>query len=90
MKAHFLIKWIDRGREPQCVPDPNYPNGIDLDSSEGKTPFCSTDLPYPAKRCGLFWIECMNCNQVVVVTTAGRVDDPRSIKMACKAHPVLH
>jgi len=28
--SDFHIKWIDRGREPQCAPDPAYPNGKDL------------------------------------------------------------
>jgi hypothetical protein len=91
MIAKFRVKWIDDNREPQCTPDPNYPNGIDLDISEGKTPYCSSDLPYPARRCGFFMVECMNCGQIVGVTTAGRPDDPRSIKMACQgSRTVLH
>jgi uncharacterized protein len=29
----FKIEWIDRGREPQCPPNPAYPNGVDLDGA---------------------------------------------------------
>jgi hypothetical protein len=84
MKARFRVKWVDHYQEPRCAPNPDYPNGVDLDISGGETPFCFTDLPYPAKRIGLFEIKCMNCGQIVAVSTAGRPDDPRSIKMACQ------
>ena len=26
------IEWLDSGREPQCAPNPSYPNGIDVPS----------------------------------------------------------
>jgi hypothetical protein len=90
MKAKFRVKWVDYKQEPRCAPDPNYPNGVDLDISGGLKPSCSTDLPYPARRCGHFRIECLKCKQVIAVTTAGRRDDPRSIKMACLTRTVLH
>lgn len=77
------VKWIDRGREPQCPPNPAHPKGIDIDQSRGQAAVCETDLPYPAKRCGLFVVQCDACGQNVVITTAGRPDDPRSIKLAC-------
>jgi phage FluMu protein Com len=88
MKAKFRVTWVDRYQEPQCKPDPRYPDGVDLDISGGKSPNCSTDLPYPAKGIGHFEIKCLNCKQVVGVTTAGRPDDPRSIKIACLSQTV--
>jgi hypothetical protein len=78
------IKWIDSGRWPQVTPDPNYPHGIDLDGSNGADKSCDVKLPYPAKRIGVYTVECKMCGICVLVTTAGRPDDPRSIKMACK------
>lgn len=78
------IEWIDAGREPQCKPNPDYPKGMDLDASSGSPATCSTALPYPAKRCGQYIVECETCGQRIVVTTAGRTDDPRSVKLACK------
>jgi hypothetical protein len=78
------IEWIDRGREPQCAPDPEYPNGKDVDGSEGAPKTCFTELPYPAKRCGLYIVECETCGVRWGVTTAGRPDDPRSVKIACR------
>jgi hypothetical protein len=41
-------------------------------------------LPYPAKRIGHYRIECELCGLRVACTTAGRPDDPRSIRIACK------
>ena len=77
------ISWIDSGREPRARSDPAYPDGIDLDLSRGKSPACDVKLPYPAKRCGQYLIMCETCPQVIMVTTAGRRDDPRSVKMLC-------
>lgn len=76
------IEWIDRGREPQCAPDPAFPLGKDLDTTHG-APSCFTELPYPAPRCGLYIVECETCGLRVGITTAGRFDDPRSVKLAC-------
>lgn len=76
--------WVDRGREPQAPPDPTHPNGIDLDLSKGATRTCLTPLPYPAKRCGLYLVKCDRCGLTTMVTTAGRRDDPRSLKLACR------
>jgi hypothetical protein len=78
----FKVEWIDRGREPQCAPDPAYPSGKDLDASEG-APSCRADLSYPAKRCGLYIVECETCGHTVAVTTAGRPDDPKSLRIPC-------
>lgn len=82
------VTWIDRWREPQEPPNPDYPNGIDLDLSQGAgTGFtCAVDLPYPARRIGFYLIDCEICGQKLVVTTAGRPDDPRSVKIACNPH----
>jgi hypothetical protein len=76
------IDWVDLHREPQEPPNPHYLNGIDLDCSTGK-PFCQIALPYPAKRCGFYEITC-ECGVRIAVTTAGRADDPRSVKIACR------
>jgi len=78
------VEWHDAGREPQCAPNPAYPSGIDVDCSDGAEATCTSALPYPAKRCGQFSVYCETCGQFIVVTTAGRPDDPRSVKIACK------
>jgi hypothetical protein len=80
------VSWIDRGREPQCEPNPAYPNGIDVDFSKGASATCSAKLDYPAPRCGYHVVECATCKQRVVITTAGRIDDPRSVKIPCRGH----
>lgn len=78
------VQWIDQGRDPQCAPDPAFPSGMDADVSEGAAKTCTTALPYPAKRIGLYKVECPVCGLRVAITTAGRPDDPRSLKVACK------
>lgn len=75
--------WVDRNREPQCEPDPKFPNGTELDVSAGSLNTCAMTVPYPAPRCGLYIIECDRCGQRVGITTAGRPDDPRTVTLGC-------
>lgn len=82
----FKLAWIDSGKEPSCEPDAAYPNGIDLDASDGAARACLVVLPYPAKRIGGYVIECLICGLRAACTTAGRADDPRSMKVACKTN----
>ena len=79
----FDVMWLDHGREPLHPPDPRYPEGTDIEI--GGSPSCFVKLPYPAKRCGLFIVRCRVCGFSAGVTTAGRPDDPRSVKLPCKA-----
>jgi hypothetical protein len=83
------VIWIDHHMEPQCAPDPRYPAGIDLDISGGARETCVTLLDYPARRCGVYLIQCRICGASFAVTTAGRVDDPRSVKLACQMPETL-
>ena len=80
----FKIDWIDAGREPACPPNPNYPDGIDLDLAGRAKNTCNIELPYPAKRCGHYRVECKICGLTIGCTTAGRPDDPRSMRVACR------
>lgn len=87
MSGNFKVEWIDGGREPRCAPDPAFPSGKDVDITVACIdgwPTCKVDVPYPAKRCGAYLIECETCDCSVLVTTAGRPDDPRSVKIPCK------
>jgi hypothetical protein len=80
----MVVEWQDAGREARSPSDPAYPDGIDLDFSQGAAPACSTPLPYPAPRCGVWLVSCSECGLRVVITAAGRRDDPREVKLACK------
>jgi hypothetical protein len=87
MKDHVEIKWLDGRREPSCAPDPAYPEGRDIVLG-GKAAIetrkhCKFALPYPAKRCGMYFMRCTECSLTAVITTAGRPDDPRTVTMAC-------
>lgn len=81
-RSTFDVVWHDSGRDPQCPPNPLYPAGID---AAGAVVTCKIDLPYPARRCGYYSVKCHGCGLSVVITTAGRPDDPRSVTVACKA-----
>ena len=81
---HHDVTWFDRGVEPTQPPDPAYPHGIDLDiRARPNRPGCKVALPYPAARCGYYRLTCAVCGQHIMVTTAGRPDDPRSVTMDC-------
>lgn len=84
MEQKMRVRWRDSGKEPQCAPDPSYPDGIDLDVSDGAEKTCKVALPYPAKRIGSYVVECPMCGARTACTTAGRADDPKSIKVACR------
>jgi len=78
------VTFLDGGREAQCPPDPLYPNGIKVDISRGAAQACVVNLPYPAPRCGQWVIGCERCHQVNIVSAAGRPDDPRQVRIACR------
>jgi hypothetical protein len=82
MAANFKVEWIDRGANPTGQPNPAFPRGMDLDISQGQRS-CQGSLPYPAPRIGFYAVECRTCGANAIVTTAGRRDDPRSIRLAC-------
>ena len=82
MAENFKIDWIDLHRESQCLPNPDYPNGKDLDCGPiAPHGTCKVNLPYPAPRCGLFYVECRKRRSNAMITTAGRSDDPLSMKL---------
>ena len=77
--------FIASGRgKAQCASDPDYPNGKDIDCTGGRQPSCKVDLPYPAPECGHFLVTCEACQLRVVITAAGRPDDPKSITIPCQ------
>lgn len=78
------VTFIDGGRYPKCPPDPKYPNGVNVDRTDGAKTTCIVNIPYPAPRCGLMVVECSKCGLITAVTVAGRVDDPRTLRLACK------
>ena len=84
--AKVAIRWIDRECESQRAPDRAYPNGIDIDMSRCKARTCTIRLPYPAKRCGVYIVDCA-CGNQIAVSTAGHTDDPRSLTLSCKNGP---
>lgn len=80
----FKIEFVPSGRgKAQCAPDPRFPEGVHVDLKITGTPSCTAELPYQAPECGHFLVECRQCPFTLIVTAAGRADDPRSITMPC-------
>jgi len=79
------VAFLSYDRPARVAPDPRFPDGIDVDLSKGK-PFCRAELPYPAECCGVLLVNCESCGANAAITTAGRRDDPRSVKLPCKTH----
>lgn len=85
MEQAITVTWFDHQREPQCEPNPAYPNGIDVDLRAKKgARGCATELTYPAPRCGVYLVVCEKCGYSVAITTAGRPDDPRKVTLPCR------
>jgi len=82
--GEWAVDWLDAGREPECSPNPKYPNGIDINAACDDMPACMVRLPYPARRCGSYVVKCLRCGLTAAITTAGRPDDPRSLTINCR------
>ena len=82
--SNFTVEWLDSGHEAQCPPNPAFPEGVDLIVDAEAPRHCVAMLTCPAPRCGVWEITCGTCRKIVIVTAAGRVDDPRAIAIACE------
>ncbi len=80
------VTFLSHGRKAQCEPNPAYPDGIDIDLSNGAAAYCKSKLPYPAECCGVLIVRCSICGESAAITTAGRPDDPkrRTAWTACR------
>jgi hypothetical protein len=78
------VRWIGRGFDPKGQSNPDYPDGADIDLTNGAPRACQAALPYPAKRVGYYLVSCDVFGFRGIVTTAGRRDDPRSVSLPAK------
>jgi len=85
-EPRFLVDWIDGHREAKQPADPTYPNGCAIDVAMDAPRACRLELPCPAPRCGLFVITCKQCGYAIAIATAGRADDPKSVRLPCRPH----
>lgn len=82
----FRIQFQSEGRQARNPPNPAYPNGLHADISDGASKTCTIDLTYPAECVGTWIAECEACHKRIAITAAGRTDDPRTVKVACKGN----
>jgi hypothetical protein len=84
MSGDMKVKFFPSGRgKAQNPPDPEFPKGVHIRAPAGVTHTCRVELPYPAPECGMFSIACERCGLTVMITAAGRVDDPVSVELPC-------
>lgn len=83
-KAQFTVKATHRRGPPQCPSNPDYPEGIDVQSAALGVRSCKVDLPYPAPERLVWMVTCKRCGYRSAITAAGRPDDPRSVTLPCK------
>ena len=83
--SDIQIEFLSHHRKAQVAPNPDYPDGIDVDLTNGAKRACLANLPYPAECCGILFVRCRKCGTNAAITTAGRRDDPRTVKLACAA-----
>lgn len=84
--SHFDIRYVERGGPPKNAASAMFPNGVDLDLSNGARQACLVPLPYPNPHgnIGMWLVNCAKCGRSVGVTAAARADDPRSVTVACQ------
>lgn len=88
--AQHDVRFKASGRgKAQCAPNPAYPDGIDLDATRPDEQTCLIALPYPAPECGYFVVDCHLCRMTIMITAAGRPDDPRSVRLPCNVREGL-
>jgi hypothetical protein len=80
------VKFIPSGQgKARCPPDPRYPEGFVLKADvPNGVPCCTFYLPYPAPECGWFKVECEKCGINILVSVAGRPDDPLAVILPCE------
>lgn len=81
-EVKFMASGRGKARNP---PNPDFPNGIGMSSvTDRNKPYCMINLPYPAPECGVWRVNCETCGFTVVITAAGRPDDPKFIEVECQ------
>jgi hypothetical protein len=80
----FAIDWVNALRDAHFPADPLYPNGHAMDVALDAPRACRAELPYPAARVGIYIVHCRVCDYRIALATAGRCDDPCSVRVPCR------
>lgn len=84
-QSSISARWAKHGDKAKSAANPAYPDGVDVDLTEGMAPFCPVPLHYPAEEIGTWFIHCNTCGYTVAVTAAGSAGDPREVRIPCRA-----
>jgi hypothetical protein len=82
--ARFSVDWIDGARVATYPADPSYPDGQAIDVALDAVRACRVELACPAAGVGLWLVVCRGCGYAITLSTAGRADDPKSVRLPCR------
>lgn len=68
---------------PQRAANPAFPNGSDIDLTDGVGGRCPALLPQFPGKLGLYEVRCATCGLSVALTSAGRTDDAKAVRVPC-------
>lgn len=81
--SQIEVTWRGYGRKATQPANPAFPQGIAVEAPRGALVTCLAKLRYPAPECGVWVLHCPVCDFRMIVTAAGRTDDPVSVKVPC-------
>jgi hypothetical protein len=86
MEASITVAFLDSKQKSQRKADPLWPKGKPLNLAEGVTLVntCTRNLPHPAPRAGVYWVECKTCGFTGAFPVAGLADDPCMVTIPCR------
>jgi hypothetical protein len=84
MMGRHEVTWHGSGKGARMPSDPRYPAGTVVDRGGVLQRKCKVRLRYPAPEVGFHEIVCLKCRNRVLVTAAGRRDDPHTVMVPCK------
>jgi hypothetical protein len=87
IQNRFIVEWFDLQVQATEPANPEFPDGIKIDVSLGAMLTCNIGLKYPAPGVGRYHIACRECGRTAAITTAGRADDPKSVRFPCMVQP---
>jgi hypothetical protein len=91
VRGAFSISWSARTRVengvartgPAHPATPGFENGTDLDLARDAASWCTASCPPWPGKLGMLHLRCQHCDVTVDLTTAGRADDPKLVRLPC-------
>jgi hypothetical protein len=83
LEKHEVVFISAKRGKAKCQPDPNFPNGMIAEARIPGLAHCYVKIPYPSPEIGWVHIRCKECDVTMLLTVAGRADDPVAAAVTC-------